>query len=60
MSVTASDSEAVRNALERSRGVPEPIAEYRTEPLSAVPAAAPTTGKPFRLYPEWAQRGPFW
>jgi hypothetical protein len=48
------------NAFEPGRRIPEPITEDRAEPLSAFPAAAPPVGKPFRLHPEWAQRGPFW
>ena len=59
MSTAASDSEAVRNALERSRGASEP-SEIQAEPLSAFSAAVPPPSKPFRLHPEWAQRGPFW
>jgi len=60
MPATASDSEAVRTALERSRGIPEETSESRPKPLSAFPTATPPASKPFRLHPEWAQRGPFW
>jgi hypothetical protein len=60
MSVTAHDGEAVHTALERTRKLPEPISEMTAEPPAAFPSGAPPASKPFRLHPEWAQRGPFW
>ena len=60
MSAAAPYADDVLTALEPSGGVTEPIAKTQAEPLSTFPAASPPASKPFRLHPEWAQRGPFW
>ena len=59
MSAAAPFGDEVLTALE-PRGIAEPIADNAAEPLSNFPTAAPPARKPFRLHPEWAQRGPFW
>ena len=57
MPAPASHAEEIMT-LELAGEDPESRLEDRADlqpGLSAAPA-----GKPFRLYPEWAQRGPFW
>jgi hypothetical protein len=60
MSAAAPYGDDALTPLEPGGGIPEPIAKPQAEPLLARPAAVPPANKPFRLHPEWAQRGPFW
>jgi len=60
MSAAAPFGDDVRAALEPGGRVAEPIIETIVEPRPAFPTTPPPPGKPFRLHPEWAQRGPFW
>ncbi|HEX4504926.1 MAG TPA: hypothetical protein VH722_04280 [Alphaproteobacteria bacterium] len=59
MSAAVPFGDDVLTALEPG-GIAEPVTDTLAEPLSTFPAAAPPASKPFRLHPEWAQRGPFW
>ena len=59
MSAAVPYSDDVLSALEPGKVIPEPVTDNTAEPL-VFPAAPPPAGKPFRLHPEWAQRGPFW
>jgi len=60
MSAAVPHSDDVPSALKPGKVIPEPATETIAEPLSVFPPAAPPISKPFRLHPEWAQRGPFW
>jgi hypothetical protein len=60
MSAVTPYADDVLSALEPGGGLPEAVTEIGAEPLPAFPVGAPPAGKPFRLHPEWAQRGPFW
>lgn len=59
MSASTSRGDDLRNALKRSRATPESNTQYRVE-LPSAPPEPPPPSKAFRLYPDWAQRGPFW
>ena len=60
MSAAASNGDDARTGPEHDGEDPNPLIDGVEKLRPAFPASGQPASKPFRLYPEWAQRGPFW